>query len=71
MQPGVPSSSTLQCLQYVNNFSLRSLVGDKWTLAMTQEGVLNKSLVTVIAVNDTRQGTSPNVCKLQVIPLYV
>lgn len=71
MQPGVSSSSTLQCLQYVNNFSLRSHVGDNWTLAMTQEGVLNKSLVTVIAVNDTRQGTSPNVCKLQVTPLYV
>ena len=37
---------------------------------MQQEGVVNKSLVTVIAVNDTRQGTSPNVCKLQVNPLY-
>lgn len=56
----------LQCLQYVNNFSLRKQLGDKWTLAMSQEGMLNKSLMTLVAVNDTRQGASPHVCKLQV-----
>lgn len=66
LQPGSVSSSMLQCLQYANNFGLRKQFGDKWTLKMSQEGVLNKSLVTVISVNDTRQGTSPNVCKLQV-----
>lgn len=66
MQPGSVSSSALQYLQYMNNFSLRQAVGDKWTLTMSQEGVVNKGLVTVIGVNDTRQGISPNVCKLQV-----
>lgn len=69
---GVASSSTLHAMQHVNNFLLRDQLGDKWTMAVSEEGLKTKGFMTVIAAKDTRQGVVPHVCKMQVAftPLY-
>lgn len=66
MLRGVVSSSTLHAMQHINNFVLRDQLGDKWTMAMSQDGLKSKGFMTVIAAKDTRQGVVPHVCKLQV-----
>lgn len=66
MLRGVVSSSTLHALQHINNFLLRDQLGDKWTMAMSQDGLKSKAFMTVIAATDTRQGAVPHVCKMQV-----
>ena len=66
MLRGVVSSSSLHAMQHINNFLLRDQLGDKWTMAMSQDGLKSKGFMTVIAAKDTRQGAVPHVCKLQV-----
>ena len=66
MLRGVVSSSTLHALQHINNFLLRDQLGDKWTMAMSQDGLKSKAFMTVIAAKDTQQGAVPHVCKMQV-----
>lgn len=66
MLRGVVSSSTLHAMQHINNFLLRDQLGDKWTMAMRQDGLKSKGFMTVIAAKDIRQGAIPHVCKLQV-----
>lgn len=66
MLRGIVSSSTLHAMQHVNNFLLRDQLGDKWTMAMSQDGLKSKGFMTVIAAKDTRQGAVPHICKMQV-----
>ena len=66
MLRGVVSSSTLHALQHINNFLLRDQLGDKWTMAMSQDGLKSKAFMSVIAAKDTRQSAVPHVCKMQV-----
>ncbi|DBB00636.1 TPA: hypothetical protein ACH3X3_002319 [Trebouxia sp. C0006] len=64
---GVVSSSTLHAMQHINNFLLRDKLGDKWTMAVSEEGLKSKGFMTVIAARDTRAaGNVPHVCKMQV-----
>ncbi len=53
-------------MQHINNFLLRDRLGDKWTMALSQDGLKSKAFMTVIAAQDTRQGVVPHVCKMQV-----
>ena len=69
MLRGVVSSSTLHAMQHINNFLLRDQLGDKWTMAMSQDGLKSRGFMTVIAAKDTRQGVVPHVCKMQVTRL--
>ncbi len=54
-------------MQHINNFLLRDKLGDKWTMAVSEEGLKSKGFMTVIAARDTRAaGNVPHVCKMQV-----
>ena len=66
MPRGVVSSSTLHAMQHINNFLLRKNLGDKWTMAISEEGIKSKSFMSVIAARDTRRAGVPHVCKMQV-----
>jgi len=64
---GIVSSSTLHAMQHINNFLLRDKLGDKWTMAVSEEGLKSKGFMTVIAARATRDaGNVPHVCKMQV-----
>ena len=56
-------------MQHINNFLLRDKLGDKWTMAVSEDGLKSKGFMTVIAARDTRAaGNVPHVCKMQVRP---